>query len=88
MTWSIRVGPSQKPFSPPSAVDAAAVDDDFGAVGLAGVDVARDLVAVGPGDQRAHVGVTGAVTGLDALGAVGDLGDQVIGDRADRDTRR
>ena len=43
---------------------------------------------MGLGDQRAHVGVAGAVAGLDAAGAFGDLGDQVIGDRADRDTRR
>ena len=65
---------------------AATVDDDLGAVGLAGVDVGRDLVAVGLGDQRTHVGVPGAVTGLERVGAVGDLGDQVVGDRADRDT--
>ena len=42
---------------------------------------------MGPGDQRTHVGVPGAVTDLEALRAFGDLGDQVIGDRADRHTR-
>src|SRR6185437_16032921 len=68
--------------------DTAAVDDDLGAVGLAGVDVGGHLVAVGLGDQRAHIGVTGAIAGLDARGAFGDLGDQVIGDRPHRHTRR
>ncbi len=65
----------------------AAVDDDLGAVGLTGVDVGGHLVAVDPGDQRTHVGVPGAVTGLDALRAFGDLGHQVIGDRSDGHTR-
>ena len=45
----------------------AAVDDDLGAVGLAGVDVGGHLVAVRLGDQRAHVGVAGAVADLHAL---------------------
>ena len=88
MTLSISVGPSQNPSLSPSGLHGAAVDDDLGAVGLAGVDVGRHLVAVGLGDQRAHVGVAGAVAGLDAAGAFGDLGDQIVGDRPDRDTRR
>ena len=67
--------------------DGAAVDDDLGAVGLAGVDVGGHLVAVRLGDQRAHVGVAGAVAGLDGGGALGDLGDQLVGDRADRHAR-
>ena len=79
---------SQNPSCAAVGLHAAAVDDDLGAVGLAGVDVGGDLVAVGLGDQRAHVGVTGAVAGLDGGGAFGDLGDQVIGDRADRHTGR
>ena len=69
------------------ASHVAAVDDDLGAVGLAGVDVGRHLVAVGLGDQRAHVGILGAVTDLQRGGALGDLGDQIVGDRADGDRR-
>ena len=82
------MGPSQNPSWPPLACTVAAVDDDLGAVGLAGVDVGRHLVAVGLGDQRAHVGVLGAVTDLQRRGALGDLGDQVVGDRADGHTGR
>ncbi|MCW2756655.1 MAG: Methylmalonate-semialdehyde dehydrogenase, partial [Nocardioidaceae bacterium] len=61
----------------------AAVDHDGGTVGFPGVDVGGDLVAVRLGDQRAHIGVAGAVTGLQCRCPFGDLGDQLVGDRAD-----
>ncbi|GAF49306.1 hypothetical protein RW1_075_00110 [Rhodococcus wratislaviensis NBRC 100605] len=37
--------------------------------------------------QRAHVGVLGAVADLEGVGALFDLGDQFVGDVADRDQR-
>ena len=42
----------------------------------------------GLGDQRAHVGVLGAVADFEGARALGDLGDQVVGDRADGHARR
>ena len=47
-----------------------------------------DTVAMGPGDQRAHVRVAGAVTGLQRSCPVRDLGDQFVGDVTDGDKSR
>ncbi len=62
--------------------------DDLGAVSLAGIDVGGHLVAVNLGNQRTHVRILGSVTGLDGGGALGDLGHQLVGDRADGDGGR
>ncbi len=72
--------------------EAAAVDDDLGAVGLGDVDVGGDLVAVHGGDERAHVGLAGvgarAVADLQLRDALGDLGDELVGDGLDGEDDR
>ena len=65
----------------------ASVDHDGGAVGFTGIDVGGNLVAVGLGDQRPHVGAACAVADLQAHGAVGDLRHEFIGDTADGNER-
>ena len=61
--------------------DGAPVDDERGAGGFAGVDVAGHLVPVRPGDQRAHVAAAQCRRrSCMVRGALGDLGDQLVGD--------
>ena len=66
----------------------APVDDELRAGRDALLDVAGDLVQVRPGDERAHVGVAHAVTGAQGAGALGDLGDELVGDRVGREHDR
>src|SRR5690606_41039276 len=72
------------------AVDGVtgAVQDDLGALGGGVLYVGGDLVAVGFGDEGAHLG-RGVVAGtdLDLLGALADLLDQGVADRAGGDDR-
>ena len=56
--------------------------------GFTCIDVGGDFVAVRAGDQRAHVGVLGAIADLQRGGAFGDFGDQIVGDGADGDAGR
>ena len=58
------------------------IDDDRGAVRCGTIDVAAHLVAMLTGDQRAHL-VVGLVarTDLDRRDPLGDLADELVGDR-------
>ena len=68
-------------------VAGPAVDDQFGAGVHPGLHVAGDLVPVRPGDQRPHVAAAAAVTGAQGGHPLGDLADQLVGDRVHRDQR-
>ena len=86
-TWSNSVGPTKKPSPSASGFDLPAVHHQLGAVGLAGVDVARHPVPGAGGDQRAHVAAAGAVAGAQRRRSLLDLRDQLVADLADRHHR-
>ncbi len=80
--------PIQWPFSKPSTVWPVPSRTTSAPSSAAPGDVGGDLVAVGRGDQRAHLG--GGVVAradLDLLGALADLLHQFVADRADGDDR-
>ena len=63
----------------------AAVEYDGGPRLGAGIDVACDLVTVGGGDERSHIGLGGPVTHAQGGGALGDLRHELVGDGVDGD---
>ena len=65
-------------------LDTATVDHEGSPVTRGDVEVAGDLVAVLLGDERSHVAVAGTVADLQPSHPRGDLSDQFIGDRLDR----
>ena len=88
MTWSSSVGAEPEPVAVGVGVDAATVDHHLRA-GLARRRRGRRPPCRGaPGHQRAHVAAAAAVAGAQGGDPLGDLRDQLVGDRFDGDERR
>ena len=84
----MRVGPSQNPSGSPSTSTSRPSTTTVAPSAAADVDVRRDLVAVLPGDERAHVAAARAVAGAQRRHALGDLLDELVGDGVDREHDR
>ena len=66
----------------------AAIDDHVGAIRDCDVDVRRNFVAVLTRDKRPHVASAATITGAQLAHALGDLGNQGIGNRLNGNDHR
>jgi hypothetical protein len=78
-------GAEPEALGPVLHLEAASVDDEVGAGLHAGIHKGLHLVAVGPGDQWAHVAAERSVSDPELGHPLGDPADDLVADRSDGD---